>query len=349
MTIHYHKRARGLVPRYDCNAEQREWAGAKCQSVMGDGIDKAVGALLMESVTPLTLEVALKIQEELQQRFEEADKIRRQQVDRAQYEANLAQRRYMQVDPDNRLVAESLEAQWNEKLGALEKTQAEYERLRQQDQMVIDEKKRKEILTLATDFPRLWQNPKVSHRERKRMARLLLEDVTVLVGADITLHLRFKGGATKTLSVPKPRPVYEQRRTPPDVVKEIDHLLDHHLAGEIAALLNERGFRSGGSTLPFTGSMVSAIQQHYGLKSRYERLRARGMLNVVEMARALHVVPGTVWRWHKEGLLKRHEYTTRTFLFEPPGDHDYQKCMPFKNRAILAKDDQGNDQEVQYE
>ena len=89
MTICYYKR-NGLKPRYICRNEQRDWGGPCCQSISGEGIDKAVGKLLTESITPLTLEVALNVQEELQQRLEEADKIRRQQVERVQYEANLA-------------------------------------------------------------------------------------------------------------------------------------------------------------------------------------------------------------------------------------------------------------------
>jgi len=218
--------------------ESREWGGSRCQGVKGDGIDKAVGKLLMESVTPLTLEVALNVQKELQQRFDETDRIRRQQVERAQYEANLAKRRYMQVDPDNRLVVGTLETRWNEKLCALEKSKEEYERLSRDDHEAMNDRKQKEILSLATDFPKLWQNPNVADRERKRMIRLLVEDVTLLVGKEVTLHIRFKGGATKTIYVPKPKPCNESRQTDPEVVKIIDRLLDNYIDREVAAQLN---------------------------------------------------------------------------------------------------------------
>ena len=248
------------IPTYVCVREQYKWPDRGCQYITGDGIDKAVSKLLMESVTPLTLEVTLNVQKELQRRFEEADKIRRQQVDRAQYEADLARRRYMQVDPDNRLVAETLETQWNEKLCALEKAKEEYERLRREDSMILNEKKQKEILALATDFPRLWQNPDVSNKQRKRMIRLLIEDVTLLVAKDITINVRFKGGATKTLSIPKPVPYTQTIRTSPEVVKKIDFLLDHHIPTEIAEMLNEQGFRTGRCGLLFTGYKVSFRQ-----------------------------------------------------------------------------------------
>jgi len=336
MTVRYKYRKGDdrLVPRYECVVEQGEWGSPRCQYVTGDEIDEAVGKLLMESVTPLTLEVALNVQKELQQRFEEADRIRRQQVERAQYEVNLARRRYMQVDPDNRLVVGTLEAQWNEKLCALEKAKEEYDRLCREDRVVMDKKKEKEILALATDFPRLWQNPNVSDRQRKRMVRLLIEDVTLLVGKDIAVHVRFKGGTTKTLSVPKPKTGAEIRRTKPEIIEEIDRLLDHHIDREVAAILNERGFHSSVDGLPFTTNMVAALQRRHDLKSRYERLREKGMLNVAEVAERLNICPCTVGSWHKRGLLKRHPYVKNKYLFEPPPDKDYEKGKPFELRAF---------------
>lgn len=106
--------------------------------------------------------------------------MRRKQVERARYEADLAQRRYMHVDPANRLVADALEAEWNSKLRALNEAQEEYERLRQADRLAIDAAQRARIAALASDFPRLWQDPRTPDREKKRMVRLLLEDVTLL-------------------------------------------------------------------------------------------------------------------------------------------------------------------------
>lgn len=243
----------------------------------------------------------------------------------------------MQVDPDNRLVAESLEARWNEKLCALEKVTTEYEHACREDRVVMNEKKQKEIIALATDFPRLWHNPNVSDRERKRMIRLLLEDVTLLVGKDITVHVRFKGGATKTLSVPKPQSYSERRRTKPEIIKKVDQLLDHYIDRDVAAILNEQGFRSSGDGLLFTNQMIGAIQRNYGLKTRYERLRKRGMLNIAEVAERLDICIGTARRLQKKDLLKMHEYTNNRYLYEPPIDEDYGKYKLFKKSGAFAQ------------
>jgi hypothetical protein len=137
-----------------------------CQRISGHSLDLAVGALLVETVTPLALEVALSVQQEMQSRWDEADRLRRLQVDRAQYESELARRRFLRVDPDNRLVAASLEAEWNTKLRALADAEQTYERQRQADQFKISATQREQVLALATDFPRLWNDPGTANRER---------------------------------------------------------------------------------------------------------------------------------------------------------------------------------------
>src|SRR3984957_9352460 len=117
-------------------------------------------------MTPLGLGVTLTVQREMEARLDEVDRLRKKQIERARYEADLAQRRYLHVDPANRLVADSLEADWNEKLRALTQAQEKYEQQRHQDRITIDEQQRARIAALASDFPRLWQDPKTPDRER---------------------------------------------------------------------------------------------------------------------------------------------------------------------------------------
>src|SRR6202030_3587195 len=131
--------------------------------------------------------------------------------------------------------------EWNSKLRTLSETQQNRERQRDQDRKVLSDQQRTAILALATDFPRLWRDPNTPDRERKRMIRLLIEDATLLRGEKITLHLRFRGGADHTLVLSKPLCAWELRMTNPEVVTEIDRLLNEHTYGGIAAVLNERG------------------------------------------------------------------------------------------------------------
>ncbi len=317
MTVRYHARKGRLNTNYMCQRHGIEHAQPICQSVPGVGIDQAIGELLVQMIEPVTLEVALTVQQELQSRLQEADQLRHQQVERARYEADLAQSRYMQVDPNNRLVADSLEADWNEKLRALTQAQEQYEQQCQADRVVFDEQSKARVLSLATDFPKLWRDPQTPDRERKRMVRLLIEDVTLIKAKQITAHVRFKGGSKQTLTLPIPLSAGEARRTGDDVIGEIDRMLDHHTDEQIASRLNQRSLRSGTGSA-FTTTIVSRIRRNYRLKSRHDRLRDAGMLSLAEIAKQLNVTSGTIKTWRDHGMLRAHVYNSKgECLYEP--------------------------------
>jgi DNA-binding transcriptional regulator YiaG len=265
----------------------------------------------------MALEVALSVQQEIAARIEEADRLRARQVERARYEADLSRQRFMHVDPNNRLVADSLEAEWNAKLRALAQAQEEYERQCQADRIVADDEQRKRIMDLTADFPRLWNDPKTSDRDRKRMARLLIDDVTLTKKENLIAHVRFRGGTTTTLTLPRPKSGWELRRTPPETVAEIDRLLDHYTSGGIARILNEHGFRPGMGGA-FNCHVVRTITHGYHLRSRYDRLREAGMLTTDEMARHLGVTHGTVSKWRRQGLLRGCHYDDKDYLYPAP-------------------------------
>jgi len=245
MTVRYHVRRGHLVPAYLCQKQGIENGAPPCQYIMGASLDAAIGDLLVAAVTPLALEAALAVQQELQVRTEEVDRLRRQQVERARYEAELAQRRYLRVDPEHRLVADSLEADWNQKLRALAAAQEEYERQGEAGAHLLNEQQRAAVMTLATDFPRLWRDPQTQDRERKRMVRLMLEDVTLLKGDRLLAHVRFRGGATQSLDLPLPLNAWQLRQTDPAVMELIDALLEDHTDREIVQILNARGCKPG--------------------------------------------------------------------------------------------------------
>jgi len=321
MTVRYHQRRDGLVPEYVCQREGIEHAERRCQTIHGRGVDQHIGELLLEMVTPVTLEVALTVQQELQSRLDEAERLRRQQVERARYEADLARHRYMQVDPNNRLVADSLEADWNDKLRALQEVQEQCQRQSQADRAMLNEKTRAEILSLATDFPRLWRDPRTSDRDRKRMVRLLVEDVTLLRTDVIAMHVRFKGGVTQSVTVPLPKNGCESWQTAPEIVAEIDRLLDEYTEDEIAMQLNDRGLRSGKGQR-FNHRLVGNVRRGYRLKSRYQRLREAGLRTAAEMAAELGVCKTTIHDWRRLGLLPGHAYNAKQqYLFDPV-EHD---------------------------
>jgi len=351
MTVRYHARETKLVPEYCCQRDGPDHIISVCQHVFGEGLDHAIGQLLIDTVTPLALEVTLTVQQEIQARLDEVDRLRKKQVERARYEADLAQRRYLHVDPANRLVADSLEADWNDKLRALTVAQEQYEEQRKHDRAAITEHQRARIAALAHDFPRLWQNPMTPNRERKRLVRLLLEDATLRQTEEITAHVRFKGGITKTLTLPRPLNSWQGRQTPAGLVTEIDRLLEHHIDQEIAVILNERGMRSGGGKA-FTSFTVRRVRDAYQLKSRYDRLREKGLLTIEEMVARLKITRVWVRIWRDHGLLRAYPATDKNvFLYEDPGPNPPRKAQGTKlsERRRFPEDSMFRAQEVQYE
>ena len=320
MTIRYKYRRQGRMdPVYLCQRSRTERGEDNCQYIPGGCIDKAIEELILETVSPLSLEVALEVQKELESRAVEADRLRKQHVERAEYEANLARRRYVRVDPDNRLVADTLEAEWNEKLRELRQAQEQYEKKRQSDSIILTGEERTKVLSLASDFPQLWKDPKTPLREKKRMIRLLIDDVTLTKNDQIIANVRFKGGGQKSLVIPLPPKGWQHALTDPKVVELVGELLSHHNYTEIANLLNKRGYKSG-SGHKFNRKLVGGIRRNYNLKTRYARLRNTGKLTAEEVANLLGVTIQTVRKWGKTGIIRTYPYNDRNgCLYEHPG------------------------------
>jgi DNA invertase Pin-like site-specific DNA recombinase len=304
MGVHYSQEHGRTVPVYICQENTVRRGGRVCQTVPGKIVDPAISALLVELMTPLALGVTLAVQQELEARAAETDALRRQHVERMRYEAELARRRYMKVDPDNRLVADALEAEWNDKLRGYSEAFEDYERRSRDQTAALDTQARRRILDLAEQFPAVWQDPRVEPRERKRILRLLVEDVTLIKGESITAHVRLHGGATRTLVLDRPLPIAQIRKFKPELVAEVDRLLDQYCDREIAEILNQRASRTWEGK-PFNLKKIAFIRQAYKLPSRYERLRLRGMLTTREVAARFEVSEAAVHDWGRQGLIKK--------------------------------------------
>jgi DNA invertase Pin-like site-specific DNA recombinase len=328
LRVHYAARRGRLESWYVCDRASRACAEPKCQSIAGDPIDKAVGRLVADKMTPAAVELALEIRREIETRQEEADQLRCRAIERAQVEADLAQRRFMMVDPSNRLVADTLEADWNDKLRTLAKAREERERARHDDQVVLDDAIRERLVAMTTDFKQLWADPATPNRERKRLLAHILEDATLIKfpAEGITkVHLRFKGGNTETLTTLNPKSSAQLVKTESKIVELVDRLLDEHVYSEIANLLNEQGLSPGGSARAgreadrFSEKRVAYLVDRYGLRSRYDRLRDRGMLTKKELADRLGIHEETLVQWAKHGIVNSLAYNGRSFLYQDPG------------------------------
>lgn len=326
--VRYAARRGRLEAWYVCDRAHGTRGEPNCQSIAGPPVDEAIGTLVAEKMTPAAVELALEVRREIEARYQEADQLRCRAMERAQIEADMAQRRFMLVDPGNRLVADTLESEWNDRLRALAEAREERERGRKEDQLVLDDAIRERLMAMTTDFQKLWNDPDTPNRERKRLLAQIIEDVTLikLPAEGITrIHVRFKGGKTETLAAMNPRSSAQQVKTEPKIVELVDRLLDDHIYSSIADLLNEQGLRPGGSARPgrgdarFTALRVAYLVHRYGLRSRYDRLRDRGMLTKKEAAACLGIHASTLVNWAEHGIITRHAYNGHAYLYEAPG------------------------------
>jgi len=317
MSVRYRSYSRRIVTEYRC-APAHLQGDPPCQVVIGTSVDAAVAELLLEAITPMAVQVAVAVQQEIEARLQEADQLRRQQVERARYEAESARQRYMLVDPLNRLVARSLETNWNEKLRALAEAEDSYDRERLADQQLLGESRRQELFSLVKDFPAVWNDPATPHRERKRMLGLLVEDVTLVKDAEIHVQVRFRGGTTTTLKLPLPRNAWQLLKTPDEVLAQIDALLEHHTETETVAILNQGGLRTGAGK-PFTMTSLHWVQYARGAKSHKQHLQAAGLLTAKEMASKLGTSEKVVRTWRRKGILQACRCSDgHEWLYYPP-------------------------------
>jgi DNA invertase Pin-like site-specific DNA recombinase len=319
MTVRYHARGSQELPTYTCHRDGIENGRSACTLIPGHTLDQRIGALLIDTLTPLAVEAALQVSAELEHHAAEADALRAAHVERARYHADLARRRYLAVDPANRLVAGTLEADWNTALRALTDAQEARDTARQQHTGQLTSAQKTRISQLVTDLPGIWNDPATPMRERKRIARLLLTDVTVTRTSDtITAHARLAGGQDRTLTLPVPKRAWEIRQTPASTIAEIDQLLDHHTCAEIAGILRRRGLANGEGK-PLTATTVQRVIRTYQLRSRRQRLLAAGLIPLGETAALLGVSTATVKAWYHAGIVSGQRYNDKgEVLYDPP-------------------------------
>lgn len=341
MTVRYHTRKGKSVPNYVCQRQGINNATTHCQFVHGGPVDEVIGNMLIEMMTPMSLEVSVKVFEEIQTRHEEVVRLHRIRLERARYDAELAKRRFLLVNPENRLVADSLECQWNDILRTVTGLEEECESVITEHKHPLTSEEVEVIQQLAQDFPAVWNDPKTSMKERKRIVRLLIEDVTLLKTDVIHIKIRFKGGIIKETCVPIPLSAWKMRKISKDVVEYIRQLARTKIDSEIAEEMERQGIHTGTGN-PFTRRIVYQLRRSYDIVGPYEYLREQGYLTAEELVDRIGVCLATVKRWGKAGILKTELYNDKGMvLFKDPDDN-----VPFKWSRQISPDCRSTLQDV---
>jgi DNA invertase Pin-like site-specific DNA recombinase len=299
------------TPVYKCAYAYYHCAAPLCLSLRGDGVDAAVARTFLGALQPAHLEVALAALAQLEARTQQIDQQWRLRLERARYDADLARRRFCGVDPENRLVARSLEREWNDKLAETEHLEREYTTLPKAKMLGPSPEERQRLLNLAQDLPALWQAATTTQAERKQLLRCLIKDVT-LFKRETTLHIgiRWQTNALTELDLPRPQSAHERYRTSPTVIQRIRELSLGQTDSQIASQLNQEGAASGRGR-PFTEEKVRWVRHRYHIattcpdapKACATGQRGDGRYSTRTAADLLNASDSTILRWCLAGRL----------------------------------------------
>jgi hypothetical protein len=225
-------------------------------------------------------------------------------LERAEYEVALAERRYQEVDPANRLVAGTLERRWNDALLRLDELNKEAAEFQHQEAHVATPEQKAKVLALARDLPRLWHAPTTQSKDRKRMLRLLIKDITVEKPANpkqLLVHIRWQGGACSDVSVQLPPNIADRVRYPSAVVDRIRELARNLTDAEIADQLNREGQRSAKGQ-PYTVKIIQWIRCRYRIPPA--ELKRPEELTVQQVAKRFGTSDQVVYYWIEHGVIR---------------------------------------------
>ena len=294
----------GIYPTYDCHGLRRDaLATTSCVNVRCDILDRAVSQRVLEVIQPAEIAVAAEALRQLERRDEALCRQWQMQLERAEYEVQLAERRYEEIDPSNRLVASTLEKRWNDSLEKLEQLRKHYGDLQQQQALGITPEQRAKVQALARDFPHLWNAASTKPKDKKRLLRLLIKDITVERFSEqkrVVLHVRWQGGACEDLDVTLPPNAADRVRYPDDTVRRVRELAPRLTDAQIAETLNQEGKRPS-KAAAFTVSVVRSIRSKYGIDAPV--LKRPDELTVQQVALQFGVSGGVVYYWLERGVI----------------------------------------------
>ena len=313
LKVHYQGTRGHKSPAYHCPGSVLvEGRGEWCVRVGGTRIEEAVAAALIQALTPAGVKAALRAAEALEADHDAALAQWHLQVERARYEAERAERRYRQVEPEHRLVARGLERDWERALGALAEAEAELALRERQRPRTLTPEEREQLLALGSDLGRVWSAPTTTDRDRKQLLRCLIEEAILDVDREdrrATVTLRWRGGALTELAVPLPKP-QPAIRTDEDTIALIERLAVHYDDATIAGILNRQARRSATGER-FTKIIVGSLRRHRNIPTYKPPAEPPDgeLLPVGKAAAELGVAPSTIFRWLQDGFIRGEQDT----------------------------------------
>ena len=306
LKVHY--KGRYSTPGYHCAGKTIvNGRGEYCLNVGGCQIDAAVAAAFLAALAPAGLEASVKAAEQLEADHETTVEQFRRDVERARYGAQRAERRYRAVDPDNRLVARGLEAEWENALRELKAAEAELARREHTRPVILTPEDRAAVIALGKDLDAVWSAPTTTDRDRKELLRTLLEEVVMTIDREnfnAHLTLRWRGGLLSELNVALPRSRPATVRTAEDTIELLRRLATHYPDTVIAGILNRQG-RTTARGMSFTANRVSSVRTHWKIPcfEAADQISEGDCMTIERAAQTLGLAPSTLHRWLNDGFI----------------------------------------------
>ena len=328
----------GIYPCYQCTRLRRDGLSSKdCMSFRCDLLDGAISEEVLKALHPAELELALAALQELESRDQTILHQWQMRLERAEYEAALAERRYQQVDPSQRLVASTLERRWNDALLQLEDLKRQAAEFQRREARVATPEQRAKVLALARDLPLLWHAPTTQSKDRKRILRLLIKDITVDKPANqkqLVVHIRWQGGACSGISVQLPANIADRLRYPAAVVDCVRDLAHGLLDTEIAAEFNREG-RISATGKAYTAKMIRWIRKCHKIPPAV--LRKTEELTVQQVAKHFGTSDNVVYYWIEHRLIQAHRLKPGMPYWITIGEADEQKLRDWVRNSTRIK------------
>jgi DNA invertase Pin-like site-specific DNA recombinase len=302
----------GASHRYACvRGRDLHATGKACQSLGGKRLEKAVLGAFLDAVTPAGIEATAGAIRELEQQHEQRLAGQRLALERAEFEAERAERQFDACEPENRLVARTLEGKLEQALSDAERERGKLAALERSRPAPLTDHERQALTRLAHDLPRLWEAKSTSDRDRKELLRTLIGEVVLTIHASerrAALEICWEGGARTELAVRLGTNVFERRRTSEDTIELIRRLAAHHPDRQIAQTLSRQG-RLTASGLPFTQARVQSVRVRAGIPAAPALDPASQLFTILQAAGELGVSTNTIHRWLRQGLLPGEQAT----------------------------------------
>jgi hypothetical protein len=302
----------GKVRRYACvRGHVLHHTATTCQSLGGGRLEKAVTDVFLDAVTPAGVAATAGAIRELEDQHEQVLAGQRLALERAEYEAERAERQFDACEPENRLVARTLERRLEDALTAVERERGKLTALEHARPQPLTDSERQALARLARDLPRVWNAATTTDRDRKQLLRTLIHEIVVTVHAEqrqAGVEIGWEGGARSELSVKLNARGPDSRRLTDDTIELIRRLAEHHPDRQIAAILSRQG-RQTGTGLRFTEARVKAARQRAGIPTAPPPDPTSNLVTIQQAASELGVSLFTIRRWLNDGLLPGEQTT----------------------------------------